>query len=93
MNIQKHKSPLLKTRFATICEPFEFNFGGEIYFVSLKKGRNSKNTVYAVVSDRIVILGQYKINGLHSIPIYTNKLEVLAYSAFAHYLCCELYNV
>lgn len=93
MNIQEHKPPLLNTRFVKICEPFEFNFGGKRHFVCLKKSRRSKNTVYAIVSDGIVILGQYKINGLQSIPTDTSKLEVLAYSAFAHYLSCELYNV
>lgn len=92
MNIQEHKPPLLNKNFQTIFES-EFVFDNRKYKVYLKKSKASKNTLYAKITDEIVILGQYKINGLHSIPTNANKLEVLAYSAFAHYLSCELYNV
>lgn len=92
MNIQEHKSPLLNTRFTTICDPFEFIFGGNKYTVYLKKGKNAKNQIYAKISDGIVILGQYKVYGLQNIPTDRNKLEVLAHSAFSHYLSCEVYN-
>lgn len=93
MIIHKHKSPLLNTKFETICDPFEFNFGGKRYFVHLKISRTKNKIVYASISNGILILGNYKIKGLHSVPRTINKLEILAYSVFAHYLSCELYNV
>lgn len=91
MNIQEHKPPLLNKNFQTIFES-EFVFDNRKYKVYLKKSKASKNTLYAKITDGIVILCQCKVNGLHSIPIDRSKLEVLAYSAFAHYLFCEVYN-
>ena len=91
MNIQEHKPPLLNKNFQTIFES-EFVFDNRKYKVYLKKSKASKNTLYAKITDRNVVLGQYKINGLQSIPTNTSKLEILEYSVFAHYLNCEVYN-